>query len=1125
MQDQLIHKISDHLRHDSAILKTIEMLESKQSFSLSAPDGASILLYLHQLLQTNKTFIVVAPTDTEAEQLSQELSLLSDAVLFLPWWGLLTYRGIEPSNVTAGLRSYALNQLISHREKYRIVVCSYYSFLNYLPSPNYTLDNMLSLRVGQDFYSDNIVAQLTQMGYIRSSRVSLHGEFAQRGEVIDIFPIGEQNAIRLFFEFDELEKIRYFEPSSQASLNEVDHYDLAPCHEMLWNEERLAKVFSQYPSLQQEFLASGENSLECSFLSLFASLAEDKPSTLFDYLGDDAVVFMNDIESLKSLMENAMNELNTLKKDLGDANLKIPRVEEVFAPSELFYDKRQSISLQFFRDETTDIVLEWQAPINYMGNISFFKEQLADISADNQCYVITNSEAQKERLNYLLKDTNTEVYLTSLSSGIFLTEAKACIIHENEIFGRKKNAPASLSKTRTEVIDSFVDLVPDDYIVHINYGIGQFKGIKRMKIRGHEKDYIQIMFAKEDSIFLPIEQMNLVQRYIGREGAGNNLKVKLDTLGGTSWQKRKQKTSKSVEELADWLIGVYSKRQAMQGYAFSGDNPFQIEFEASFPYTETADQLQATAEIKADMESIIPMDRLLCGDVGFGKTEVAMRASFKAVVDSKQVAIMCPTTILCEQHYINFQKRFARFPVKIGMVSRFVSLADQRKVINELQEGKIDILIGTHKVLNKEIKFNNLGLLIIDEEQRFGVKHKEKLKEIKSNIDCLTLSATPIPRTLHMSLTDLRDMSLLKTPPQNRQPVETMIQEFNPQIIADAIMRECDRGGQVFYLHNRVESLEEVKLFLQELLPKISVEMAHGGMKSNELEDIMHRFISGSFHVLLATTIIENGIDISNANTIIIDRADRYGISQLYQLRGRVGRSELQGYAYLFYPSKTALTEIARKRLRVIEDHTELGSGFKVAMRDLEVRGGGNLLGAQQSGEIASVGFELYLQMLADAIKQRKTTQDDSEQDVYLELEYSAYIPDTYINDISEKMDVYKKFSRTKTTEQLITLQNELHDRFGPAPLDIQRLANLAEIRISCFTLHIISLKEQRNLVELIFSHENFIPHQKIIALIQQNPQSIKLDPANKTKILIVLDDDNLDKKMEYLKMWLKRLE
>ncbi len=681
------------------------------------------------------------------------------------------------------------------------------------------------------------------------------------------------------------------------------------------------------------------------------------------------------------------------------------------------------------------------------------------------------------------------------------------------MFGRRKRVPKSLSTARSSIIDSFVELSPGDYVVHVNYGIGRFASIERMRVLGNERDYIKIEYAETETVFVPIEQANLVQRYIGNEGES----PRLDKLGSKSWENRKGKVRKSVEELAERLIRIYARRKAAKGFAFPSDEDWQTEFEASFPYEETQDQLTCIEDIKRDMEAPRPMDRMVCGDVGYGKTEVALRACFKAMMSGKQVAFLAPTTILAEQHFENFRERLEGYPMRIAMLSRLVEKKVQKKVLAELASGGIDLVVGTHRILQKDIAFKDLGLLVIDEEQRFGVKDKERLKEMKAGIDCLTLTATPIPRTLHMSMLKIRDMSILQTPPAARQPIQTFVEEFNPEVVARAIRAEMERGGQVFYLHNRIESLPEVERFIRSVVPEALTESAYGQMDPGDLEDIMHRFIHGAFQVLVSTTIIENGIDIPNVNTIIIDRADYYGVSQLYQLRGRVGRSDRQAYAYLLYPDKRALSEIAMKRLQIISDFTELGSGFKIAMKDLEVRGAGNLLGREQSGDIFAVGFDMYLKLLDDAVAALSGSAPQ-EEEPYLELEYSGYIPDTYISMPMIKMEIYKKIASIYRREELDALQEELETRFGPMPEEVQSLLSLADIRILCRKLSVSNLKERSGVVSVEFSKVSKVSVERLLRLIKESSGRVRLDPHKPNVINLLTRAIGLREKSEFIR-------
>ena len=773
------------------------------------------------------------------------------------------------------------------------------------------------------------------------------------------------------------------------------------------------------------------------------------------------------------------------------------------------------------KHDESRIEFAYEGPKSYFGNVNYLKEELDRlIEARYKITIFADSDVQANRIAQLLKDYDIPVLAAGISHGFTLPDLKITAIYEDEIFGRRTRRPKSVKTTKSAAIDTFVELNPGDFVVHVNYGIGMFMGIERIIAAGTERDYIQLEYADEETIFIPLEQVNLVQRYIGQEGRT----PRLDKIGGRAWEGRKGRVRQSVEDLAERLLALYSKRKLDQGFAFPRDTDWQIEFEATFPFEETEDQIRCIEEVKFDMEKPEPMDRLVCGDVGYGKTEVAMRAAFKAVTGGKQVAFLAPTTILTEQHFENFCERFQKYPVTIKMMSRFVSKSDQRKTLADLEQGEVDVLIGTHRLLQKDVEFKNLGLLVVDEEQRFGVKAKERLKELKNNVDCITLSATPIPRTLHMSLLKLRDMSLLATPPHNRRPIETVIREFDEMTVADAIRREMDRGGQVFYLHNRVETLENIKGFIERLVPEALVEVAHGKLKGEDLEEIMHRFIHGGFQVLASTTIIENGIDIPNVNTIIIDRADMYGISQLYQLRGRVGRSDRLAYAYLLYPTERALTELAMKRLQIISDHTELGSGFKVALKDLEVRGAGNLLGRQQHGDILSVGFDMYLRLLDEAIAELSSEERDAPPEVYLELEYSGFIPDRYIKEQVEKMEVYKKIASITSEEELEGVFAEIMDRFGPLPDEVQSLMSLAEIRILCRKLRVSTLKERKGEVEVEFSRIADISLDKAMRLIKESNGAVRPDPKHPNVLKLKIGEIGLAEKSEFLRERLEAL-
>ena len=1112
---------------------------------------------------------IVVPTEKEIEELHADLDIAGLQAQVLPWWGNMAYRPVQNSAPVFAERAQMLAELCagapitdstasgsaaSGTAANTVTVMTQRAFLTPVPPPDYLKTLTCTLYKGKEIDTEKIASLLVQWGYTRVPRVSVRGEFALRGEVLDVCAAAnkgsQHTAYRIQFDFNTIEKIKSFDMHTQASVEEFGSLTLYPMKEVIWDDERIASLERNMRNMP-EFTADGMEKLIAHVKEhrafdgeeLFYPLCFEKPASILDYLeylhggssaAEPILLYMdydrqrNAVEALEREYHGLYNKVTRAIDDDIKYNLLIteyPMPQRLLLSfTELTGSYPQSIFLRTLKesdDGGEPIVFNCDPPRSFFGNIVYLKEELTHLQQEGwRIFVFAESDAQALRIGELLKDIKATVLPLTLSSGFGIPELKILVIQENEIFGRRRRIPKSVKQVKSSVIDTFVELNPGDYVVHVNYGIGQFKGIERVKTLGHERDYINLLYAQDETVFIPIEQANLVQRYIGNEGEA----PRLDIIGSKAWENRKNKVKKSVEDIADKLIDLYSRRKAAAGFAFAKDNEWQTAFEAAFPYEETEDQLTCIADVKTDMEKPVPMDRLICGDVGYGKTEIAMRAAFKAVMSGKQAAFLAPTTILAEQHFETFQERFQKFPVKLARLSRFVSKAEQKKVLNQLKNGELDIVIGTHRVIQKDVQFKDLGLMIVDEEQRFGVKDKERLKQMKTNIDCLSLSATPIPRTLHISLLKIRDMSLLTTPPQNRRPVETVISPFDPEKIAQAIRFEVDRGGQVFYLHNRVESLEETRYKIQQLIPEVLIDIAHGQMSATELEDIFRRFNMGGFHVLIATTIIENGIDIPNANTIIIDRADMYGVSQLYQLRGRVGRSDRKAYAYLLYPENKALSEVAMKRLQVISDFTELGSGFKIAMKDMEIRGAGNLLGKEQSGDIYSVGFDLYLRLLEEAVERLQNAGYEPETEPVIELEYTGFIPDSYIRVPETKMEIYKKIAAVRTAEELDRLYAELSDRFGPVPEEAESLLSLAEIKIICAKLAIASLKERNGTVRITFAKVSKISIDKLLRMIKESAGRVKLDAKQPNVIMLETGNIGLKEKSEFISEKLNQL-
>ena len=1138
---------------DSAALQTLLRKVAAQELpaAVEGVHGSFAALLLHWLREPAAgPLLVVTPTEQEADSLVGDLRLFAgppdaerpgggDRVRRFPWWGLLPYSNVAPLPTVFGERAGVLAELVTAPGGIDVVVTSLRALVTPVPPADYLAGRVLQLAVGSDLDPVAVEEQLVSFGYVRVPRVSIHGEFSVKGEVIDIYPYAREHAVRAVLEFDTVEDLREFEPATQRSVAALERAAVYPAREVRVAGEELETLAAnlERARLPQEsrelFLEALRRDPDGRSAELFFPLCFAQPATLPEILPANVLLVLAGEERLASTFAAVRKEYYELHRQAAAAGHFGPLPKEFLLDyARLLGDCPRRVALHELAPARRGPVAEpaparlrlaCEPPRSFFGNIPYFRDEVARLLGNgNDIVIFAVYEHQAQRVQALLgeaaRDSRVRVVPQSIRAGFALPEAKIVVIQENEIFGRKRRLPPAAARVQSEAIDSFVDLTAGDYVVHVNYGIGRYHGLERMRVLGNERDYIDLEFGGEEHVYLPIEQVNLIQRYVGKEGRT----PKLDRIGGKAWDARKAKVRKSVEELAERLVRLYARRKQVQGTAFESDTDWQAQFEAGFPFQETEDQIRCIEEVKADMEAPSPMDRLVCGDVGFGKTEVALRAAFKAVMGGRQVAVLTPTTILAEQHFETFSERFGAFPARVEMLSRFRSKQEQRAVVAAVAGGAVDVVVGTHRLIQKDVKFKNLGLLVIDEEQRFGVKHKERLKELKTNIDCLTLTATPIPRTLHMSLTRIRDMSIITTPPQNRLPIETFIQEFDEELVADAVRKELARRGQVFYLHNRVRSIQEVRGFLTRLLPEASIDFAHGQMDERELEDVMHRFVGGEFEVLVATAIIENGLDIPNVNTIVIDRADMFGIAQLYQLRGRVGRSDKPAYAYLFYPKERALSELAMKRLRIISDFTDLGAGFKVAMKDLEVRGAGNLLGGEQSGDILAVGYDLYVRLLEQAVAALNADGkgrgvDLETPDVYLELEYSGYIPDDYIAEPVVKMEVYKKISAVTSAAELEQVHGELTDRFGPLPDVVLSLLSIAEIRIACRRLAVSSLRERRGVVRVEFARMQQVSVDKVMRVLADSNGSVRLDSARPNCLLIDTGGIGLREKSEFL--------
>lgn len=970
--------------------------------------------------------IIIVVHDKEHKELwERDLAFFWPHVQVLPFpiTERVEFTTVARSLEGQGAQMRALSMLAWNRPV--VVIATVEEASQYVVSPQYVISQSIHLEVSQSVERNELLEALVKIGYERVDQVEQRGHFSVRGDIFDIFPVNSDDPIRIEFFGDEIDTMRHFSVDTQRSIEIIDAYTVTP----------------------------------------FFLTNDEADSTLLSYAKEGLIIYDEPVriqESLKKFLKE-------------DASHRKQHCEW----SELQRSVAAKIQVAFTFMQQRSIGLAGFYPIGIQGKtMTSFERQIPLLMDEikqwqklgNQVVLVINNLQRREGIEKALHgdgivyklceswdfEPNTvHVMQGLLTDGFELPHSRLVVVVEGNIYGQQKRKLRNKPKKGQE-INYFTDLSVGDYVVHSMHGIGKYVGLKTIETEGIHRDYIEIAYAGTDRLYLPASNLDQLQKYIGNEGDV----PRIHKMGGSDWRKAVTKAQKSIDDLADKLVELYAKREITEGFAFLPDQPWQQEFEDAFPYEETDDQLQATREIKESMERPTPMDRLLAGDVGFGKTEVAMRAIFKAVVSGKQVAVLVPTTVLAQQHYQTFLSRFNPFGVKVDVLNRFRSTAEKKEVLKGVENGSIDILIGTHSLLNKKVKFKDLGFLVVDEEQRFGVAQKEKWKEWANNIDVLTLSATPIPRTLHMSLVGVREMSVISTPPEDRLPVQTYVVEYDMNLIADAIKRELARGGQVYFVYNRVASIKHMGELLEQALPDLRYAIAHGQMTGRQIEEIMTDFYEGHYDVLLSTSIIETGLDIPNANTIIIYDADRLGLSQLYQMRGRVGRSRRRAYAYFMYRPDKMLSEAAEKRLKAIEEFTELGAGFKLAMRDLEIRGAGNLLGSQQHGNIASVGFGMYVSMLEEAIAkaQNKEVVKEVIPDPAIDLEIDAFIDDAYIKDSARKISVYQRMLQIKNKAQLDDMTDELIDRFGTPTDPVDRLLRVAQIKEQARLLGIKSI-------------------------------------------------------------------
>lgn len=1113
----------------------------KTPISLSGVVDSAVAQVIFGANENRKT-LVITYSDKEAKQLLFDLELYTENAFLFPTKEYLFFEIDAHDRHSENMR---LEALLNMQKKGGIIVTSIEALLQFTISPEMLYENTLDLAVGNALDPEELSKKLVKMGYTREEEVSGKGQFSLRGGILDVFSPQEESPVRIEFFDIEIDSMRSFDVMTQRSFGNIEKACIIPCLELsdFDREKVISKLESEIKKLKrkksdcQSLIENLEKDAEklrqagnLSSVCRYIGVIFDEIPTILDYLDDKSLVFLIEPKRVAERAKTLTWEQNEIIKELSDKGLLISGYKKLWQSYEYAVNVLQNLPLVSINSLTHSAInYNYNSIFNFItkttislhGKAEYLYDDLKKRQeAKETIVVLASNRLRGENLAGTLNDKGikcryihddaqfakgeTVILRGELSKGFEFPEIGFTLISDREIFsqGIKKSKRRAENANR---LKAYTDINVGDYVVHRAHGIGEYKGIKKITAGGVTKDYLHIAYRGTDSLYVPVDQLDMLYKYSGKEN------TRLSKLGGSEWNKTKQKVREATSDMAKQLVSLYAARSASKGHAFSADTPWQRDFEDRFLYQETEDQLRSIEEVKRDMESEKPMDRLLCGDVGYGKTEVALRAAFKAAMDSKQVAYLCPTTILAMQQYETFLKRMEKFPIKVEMLSRFRTQSEQTKILKKLKTGEIDIIIGTHRLLQNDLQFHDLGLLIVDEEQRFGVAHKERLKELKKNVDVLSMTATPIPRTLHMSMVSVRDMSLLETPPENRYPVTTYVLEHKEDVITDAMKKELSRGGQVFYLYNRVSGIYRTAEWIKKQIPEANVAVGHGKMSEDELEDIMYDMINGKTDILVCTTIIETGLDIPNANTIIIENADKMGLAQLYQLRGRVGRSSRNAYAYLTYKRDKILSETAEKRLSAIKEFTEFGSGFKIAMRDLEIRGAGDILGAQQHGHIDSVGYDMYCKILSDSVKEAQGISVKDDVQTTIDIKVDAFIPERYIKSNTVRIDTYKRIAAIECADDASEVTDELNDRFGDLPVPAYNLIMIAEIKALANNIGIENVVENGTSVHFEFREGSFLPeyvqfiiekHSKDMIISAMGKPTIKYRYGDKKKML-----------------------
>ena len=1085
--------------------------------------GSRKSLFIAGLLwHTRRTVFIVTSNQLEADAIAGDLTALAgqDRVLVFPPVDMMPYEEAPLSVDLAAARTRALVSLMEVGRQCAIVAPVRSLGKRIVPISVFR-KHVFGLRQGDTCDLDELADRLVAGGYDMQAKVEARGQASVRGGIVDVFPHDADSPARIELFGDEIDSIRSFDVGTQRSTGLMDEALITPAREFLYDSERLSRACtairgelerveraeragcSQLRERVMHHLERFENGVRFDNEEQYLPFFYPERVVAADW-APDALFVIDEPVRVKEALEGYEADVRETYAGLLQAGMVLPSQAESYLGVEditASIDGRQSVSLSLLSremDEDGSVIAPVKQADLYAGRFEDMVHDIKRYRKRQYRVVCTVSTAdRRDRLAQTLEDSgvpvaklatldkmpdggSVSVITAEMTSGFQYPDMKLLLLTDAEIYGRQKKRRMFAAAEEGARIASYTDLTPGDYVVHVNHGVGRYSGVQRLEVGGVQRDYLLVQYAGEDRVYVPTDQVAMLQKYIGMEDAA----PRLNKLGGGEWTRAKNRVRESARDMAQNLLKLYAARGSARGYSFSRDTVWQQEFEDAFQYEETPDQWRAITDVKRDMEKSLPMDRLLCGDVGFGKTEVALRAAFKAAADGKQVAVLTPTTILAQQHYNTFTERFRGFPMRIAMLSRFQTDSEQREIVRGIRQGSVDVVIGTHRLLSQDVAFRDLGLLVVDEEQRFGVVQKERIKELRKEVDVLTLTATPIPRTLHMAMVGVRDMSLIETPPENRFPIRTYVLEQNEALIREAVLREVDRGGQVYFVHNRVQTIDEAAAVLTRLVPEVSIGVAHGQMPEDRLERVMLDFLAGEFDVLVCTAIIESGIDIPNVNTIVINDAQNFGLAQLYQLRGRVGRTNRVAYAYLLFRRDMVLTELAEKRLAAIREFTSLGSGYKIALRDLEIRGAGNILGAEQHGHIAAVGFEMYCRLLEEEVRELKGEAKRPEPaQVLIDLPVDAFVPDSYVSDSRQKIDVYKKINGVDTMEDAADLTREFVDRFGPLPAPVSSLITIAAIRVLARELGVMAIAGERNSVIVRFPEGVRYASQDIIRI------------------------------------------